>query len=513
MYDKAKSPVPPSAMRRAAAALSGIALALCGAGAAQAQAGPQIPPPDAFNPVDARGVNLYSGSYAYTTTPISMGPAGQGGLSYSAGYDTASGKWRNSLAGMVVRQPFTGSPPTNPYYTVTVMGASHVFLPLVGGAFEAVDGDGTLEKPGGQMVYTALDGSVATFGGGVTYSPFVANEGLISTLVRPNGERIVFTYTAITMTSGFQARRLQSVTNNHGYQIHFQYASNVWSADWYRTVTVTALNNAVDACAPTANTCVFSRTWPSLTFAESASEKSVTDALGRTTRLLFSGGRLTGLRRPTLSTGQNVSLTYDAGGTRIASVNDGSGSWSYTYTPSPVVSPPPYQETMTTLVRDPLAHTTEAVLTATQVDMGVTDYRVVRPLTVTDDLNNTTQYNYPSPDFRLADVTYPEGDRRQYGWTARGDLVSVTRKGKPGSGLADTTIGATLTAGCPATPALCGRPATITDARGAVTTFTYSSTHGGVLSVTAPAPTPGAVQPQTRTAYASHNAWTATAWG
>ena len=56
------------------------------------------------------------------------------------------------------------------------------------------------------------------------------------------------------------------------------------------------------------------------------------------------------------------------------------------------------------------------------------------------------------------------------------------------------------------TPIACRRPCSITDQRGHVTDFTYAS-HGGVLSVTRPAPTPGAVRPQTRFVYASQSAW------
>lgn len=40
-----------------------------------------------------------------------------------------------------------------------------------------------------------------------------------------------------------------------------------------------------------------------------------------------------------------------------------------------------------------------------------------------------------------------------------------------------------------------------TDARGNVTDYTYSATHGGLLTVTAVAPTSGATRPQTRYSY------------
>jgi hypothetical protein len=47
------------------------------------------------------------------------------------------------------------------------------------------------------------------------------------------------------------------------------------------------------------------------------------------------------------------------------------------------------------------------------------------------------------------------------------------------------------------------RPNSTTDARGSVTDYTYSATHGGVLTVTAPAV--GGVRPQTRYSYTLTN--------
>ncbi|MFY0400997.1 MULTISPECIES: RHS repeat-associated core domain-containing protein, partial [Brevundimonas] len=45
------------------------------------------------------------------------------------------------------------------------------------------------------------------------------------------------------------------------------------------------------------------------------------------------------------------------------------------------------------------------------------------------------------------------------------------------------------------------------DALGNTTSYTYDATHGGVLTITAPAPTDGAARPQTRISYAPQTAW------
>lgn len=488
---------------RIAAFAVGVVLLIPAAAAAQT---PQIPPPEPYSPTDANGINLLSGSFTYSSPTISVGPAGSG-LSYTASFDTGANEWRHSVWGGVAREPFIPPSSSTPAYTVTVMGSTAVFA-LVAGEYVLVEGGGTLVRPSGVFIYTALDGTVAVFGGGATYSPFVANEGLISTLTRPNGEVLSFTYTSIAMSPYLQqARRLQSVTNNRGYQIHFQYASDTWSPDWYRTVKVTTLNNAVDACAPTANVCTFNRTWPSLTFGQASGQRTVEDANGHTTTLLSPGGWLSGVRRPTLITGQNITLTRDTNG-KYATFADGYGPWTYTYVTPPPSPVPLFEEVYTTTVRDPLGSDTVVEMSSVQ-SFDLPDnpgYRTTRVTSVTNDLGQETTYEYTT-NWSLGRVTHPEGNSEQYGYTDRGDLVSVTRHPKPGSGLVPTTVSATLTAGCPANPALCGRPATITDAQGNVTTYTYNATHGGLLTETGPAPTPGAVQPQTRYTYAQRYAW------
>ncbi|MNQ61451.1 hypothetical protein D3C85_757660 [compost metagenome] len=53
----------------------------------------------------------------------------------------------------------------------------------------------------------------------------------------------------------------------------------------------------------------------------------------------------------------------------------------------------------------------------------------------------------------------------------------------------------------------CNLPTSITDARGGVTDYTYDPVHGGVLTETRPAPTPGAPRPQTRYQWEPRYAW------
>jgi hypothetical protein len=80
--------------------------------------------------------------------------------------------------------------------------------------------------------------------------------------------------------------RLQSVTSSFGYQVQFQFKSDSTAspADYYTLAKATAFNLGTDYCDPTATSCSFSQTWPSVTFGafNGFVPGTVTDAMGRT---------------------------------------------------------------------------------------------------------------------------------------------------------------------------------------------------------------------------------------
>lgn len=500
-------------VRRLRAVLTAAAIWISAAATSAAQT-PEIPPPASYNPIDANGVNVSSGSFEPNTTTIAIGPQ-DGGLSYSASYDTSVMAWRHSVSGMITRTPFLPNPPpgTIPLYTVVVMGQSFKYRQLLNGTFVPVEGaTATLSLSGSTYTLTMSDGTVALYSTLLgTYSPYLANEGLITSITRPNGEVISFKYTSIDMGSGNYARRLQSVNNNLGYQLHFAYASNSWSSNWYRFTEVTALNNAVEYCNPASNSCSFTNDWPSLSFGGTLNvDETVTDSLGRTTHFLFTGGHLTGVRRPTLGSGQNLTLTWGnfLDTDRVASLSNGAGTWDYAYVQgAPVTgcSPPVCVDTITT-INDPLNEDTE-VLTRSVDPQDNTENRIVRVRSVTNALNQTTLYDYNN--WRLSRITQPEGNKVEYTYDGAGNITERREIAKT-PGPSDLVMTATYPTSC--NPVTCNRPITITDARGYRTDITYDSTHGGVLTVTAPAPTGSApvglgTRPQTRYTYDDFSAW------
>lgn len=435
-----------------------------------------VPPPAVRSVIDENGVNLLTGHIDVRTPEVSIGQAGHGGLAYSRYFDTEVAAWRDDLSGVINSNGAD--------FTVTLMGASQKFT-VAGGVFTEVEPQGatlTFNSVSNTYLYTTADGSQATFDKALAGTqPTQANEGRITSLLDPSGERLTFTYVNFSGL-GFPAQRLQSVNNNLGYQLKFEYESNTADASGLKLVKVTAINNAVDYCDPAANGCVaLSQAWPSLTFAVSGDDHTVTDALSRTTRYTILIGKVTAIRRPSSAT-DNITIGYYLDG-RVTGLSDGVSAWSYTYNYS--------GSSVTTTLTAPLSRT--RVVVANTVTGTVTSD--------TDALSRTTSYLYDAAN-RLQRVTNPEGDYFQYAYDSRGNVTQSRHVAKAGSGIADIVASATFAASC-VNPITCNSALSVTDPRGFTTDFTYDATHGGLLSATSPAPTLAAVRPQARYAYTS----------
>ncbi len=99
--------------------------------------------------------------------------------------------------------------------------------------------------------------------------------------------------------------------------------------------------------------------------------------------------------------------------------------------------------------------------------------------------------------------TDPEGIRTWPTYDAANNIIHARRVAKPGSGLADIVISATYNT---LNPVVAAKPTSTTDAKGNVTDYVWDQVHGGLLSETLPAPSPGAPRPQTRHEYAQRHA-------
>lgn len=298
-----------------------------------------LEPPAVYQAVDQFGVDVISGNVQISTPTISVGDPANGGLSYSASWDATQEGWRDSTLSRL-SYVIDKSGACTSLYTVVYLGSSNIFQREGCGllTFGRIDGVGSLtENLDGTYRYIAADGSVAVYGGA---SPGGAS---VQTITKVNGE-------VITFGAG-------SIRNNLGYELRF--------TDTGSSRTVTAINNAVDSC-PATGPCTYTVTWPSLTFTSVGNERHVTDALGRTTRVILSGStsgidRPTGVARPTTASGASVTYGYSyvAGrGTVATSASDGVATWTYAYesycppAPAPCVPPDVYQLNTTVTAPD-----------------------------------------------------------------------------------------------------------------------------------------------------------------
>lgn len=458
-----------------------------------------IPEPPVRSTVDENGVDLVSGLLSLKDSGVGIGASGQAGLSHVRHWMGSQG-WRHGFH-LTVTTTATNA-------KVSIGGQSTTFT-LSGSNYVSDQGNGaTLTSTASTFTYTSSDGTIITFDRNLVAnnpSYYGSVQAVGTSILLPSGEQIALTYKPSNyVVSGcfygacfnftVYTIRLQSVTNNTGYQLRYEYGSNTLNAgavnEWYRIAKVTAVNNAIDYCDPAADTCSYSYgSWPYLTYAASTSGsnqlETVTDPLGRQTRYTVnSSGQMIGIKRPGKAT-DNVTISYTNG-------------------------------YVTYLTREALTRSygwslNAGVLTATASDaLGRT--RTVKSNTAllfrTDDTNASGKTTKFTPDGagRVTQIEAPEGNKVQLVYDARGNVIQKRAIAKAGSGLADIIENWSYDTSC-ANLKTCNKPNTYTDARGKVTNYSYDPAHGGVTSVMLPAPSGSGNRPETRTNYSQLYAW------
>jgi RHS repeat-associated protein len=460
--------------------------------AQRAAAQTNVPPPPTVSTVDENGVDLSRGSLIVALPSVSIGSNKSDALNLTL-----------TVEGTALRKSLAGTISTDgTKYMVSLGGGSETFT-LSGGVYTSDSGSGsTLTHPNaGEYDYTMPDGTTAVF---LTIYSATANidQGIasVSTVKRPSGETLTYKYryeTPCIYTGGAgcvsytSALRLQTVNSSQGYGIKFQYKTDVAGtqlnlSNWLTLAKVKSFNRVIDACDDQANSCTVTSVTPELTIAGTPYPgNTFTDALGRVTTLAFTSGRVTGLRYPGHTT-DDVTIGYDGSG-KVSSVTRGSVNYVYGYT-----------DTSTT-------RTTTITRNGTLISSYVFDIANFRLKSYTNGLSKTTSWQY-DPSGRVEYVTQPEGNYTKYTYDSRGNITQRRSVAKAGTGLSDIVASATFPSPC-GNVVTCNQPSTTTDPRGNVTDYTYDPVHGGVLTVTAPAPTSGATRPQTRYSYSSLQAY------
>lgn len=447
-------------------------------------------PAPRFTSVDDHGVDLVLGQPFFTMDEGGIG-SGSGAIRMERIYAAGAGWTDNWSGGLYVA---TVGGVTKTY--VQIGGISDTFTQS-GGVYTSENQQGStlVTIAGGNLLYTAADGTTINFypdnGTPVIYTCPGASAGscqIPTEITRPNGFKFRLTWNAwrecVTAPPPGEScidsqvyRRLNTVTSSAGYSLNVAYAADTPpgayiyaspSDDWFRRTGV-SFNNSVNPPSPA----------PAIAYANpSSTVTNVTDPGGRTWVLTTDAtGRLTGVRRPG-SPSDNIAFAYDATSGLVSSATKDGVTNAYTV---PLTNQ--YK------VTDPMGHAT--TVTA--------DAATGRPASVKDAVNQTVSYLYDS-NARIQRVTQPEGNYTTYGYDARGNATTITNVAKWGSGLANIVTSAAYPSSC-TNPVTCNKPTSTTDAKGFVTDYTFDSTHGGILTVTRPAPATGQARPQSRYSY------------
>lgn len=453
----------------------------CGLIATPALSQNAAPPPDHYS-LDDRGVDVVTGGLYYTATDVVIGDPAQGGLTFER-VPTPSGMGRHNWVGTI---------------DTAVSGRLIVSIGQISDQFSSsgyvnINGTGsTLEQIGGNsnnLLYTSSDGVKYYFQISTTQGSWRSGY-FLSSRIMPTGERVDYAYKVVATCAPapngcapVNFRRIQGVMSGRGYVLKFNYATNVAPTSpsnvggWLNQTGAVASNQAIDYCDYTADVCTYSRAWPSVSYGSSG--QTSTDQSGRTTNYTYNGSAIATVRFPGSST-DDLAITRDSNG-RVSSITDAGGLWTYAYATN--------GSARTTTITN--GATTQIVASSTATNR-VTSYQ--------DQLNSITSYTY-DPQGRLTESVLPEGNRQQFTYDARGNVTQNMYVPKSGSGLANIVTSATYPATC-TNPVICNLPTATTDAAGNVTNYTWDSVHGGPLTITAPAPAPGADRPETRYSYA-----------
>lgn len=477
--------------------LVSVSIFAAAAGAQNASAQSAAPTPPSRSALDQNGVNITIGQAIVSTPTISIGATNSSRLDFNQFYSGKS--WTNPYS-IYLSTSSSGA-------NVTLGGGGDTFT-LSGSSYVAANGNGaTLVAVSGGYLYTMSDGTTINFsssliGGSAAYYGGGTVQAIATSMTRPNGEILTFTYKQQAMTGAIPGGgsgpmnyvRLQSVNSNLGLQIKLSYSLSFMSAStdaptWMQLSNARALNNSADYCDPTSDSCTFSQSWPKLDFSYASSGSntimSVTDSMGAITAITTdSSGRPIGFRKPN-DTSDTTTISYDSNG--IIS-NMSRNGISYQYSMQPAYN----------LVYMSLTGPSGTIY-------SVTSNSVTGQVTSTADaLGNTTNYGNDGYG-RVTSVTYPTGNSTQYVYDGRGNVTSQTEVPKSGSGLPNITLSATYPANC-TNAVSCNKPTSTTDAAGNVTNYAYDPVSGMLTSITGAADANGN-HPQTRYTYSSMQAY------
>lgn len=436
----------------------------------------QLMPPRLYT-VSPTGVDLATGSFTTSATDLSIGT-----LSLERSYVTADGPtwtssayfgygWTHNYDIYAYQTNFNSDAKT----TVIIGRSVYRFAGWPPSTYPEADELGTtLTSVGGAMVFTDRDGTIYRFLSGSTAK--------VSTITHPDGTVITFNY-----VSGLP----KTIVSNRGYALVFDYSSTQVTAACGFNLAVSYVTTST-TCSGAALKVTYGYTSSKLT--------SVTDVTNNTAHYSYGfGGVLSCLTDPGTTTCKitNTNVAGPGGGSAIivsAQTTADGATWGYQC------------DCGIAELADPEDLNAQDGTRMTKPDSATSDFTFVRG-SPTYYKNENGKIYTPSYIGRTPlSIISPEGNQANFSYN--GGLVEskVSFVAKTGSGLATIDQGSkTFPTSC-TNPVICNLPLTVTDAKGAVTTYTYDSTHGGVLTETKPADSSG-ISAVVRHAYAQKYAY------
>ena len=483
-------------LRLAALLSTSVIAGMSFAQSAQAQTAPAAP---VRSSIDGNGVDLFDGTLSVDAPSISLGD-NENGISYHR-WNRGSGWTDSSMAFMNL----SGS-----IMTVAIGEASDSFT-VSGSTYTSTEGNGsTLTYNSTTLIYTYTrnDGTVARFNKTRLneWVPY-GNNGLVLDITNPKGESLSFSYGSVQYCAAWKpssgsdiclrttnAYRMNAITSSYGYRLTPSYDAYEYFYDidspsiqpdfvlWSTPTSMGGLN-----LASSATTVLVSQSFGD-TVNAGVTSYVVTDQLSRQAKYRMSGAQIVGITRPGAST-EDVTIAYTLG--KVSSVTTPIGTTSYGRSDAGNVR--------TVTVTDPGTH----------VSTFLFDIPSRRMTSVTDPLGRTSTMIYDTSG-RVTRSTAPEGNYVQFTRDARGNVTEQRAVSKTPGTPPDIVTTASYPASC-TNIKTCNQPDWTKDALLRQTDYTYDATHGGVLTVTAPAP--ATIRPQTRYSYTGLQAYYANTSG
>lgn len=506
------------------------------------------PPPEKMA-VSPGGVDMRTGHYAYDATDLTIGAGNPGDLSLKRinslgipghvdAFANFASNWDIMITEKLVNiseQNFQHGSGADLEMGVRYGGRSDTFRRYSGSAFEQVSMAGTASLTwtgtlsAAVYTYTASDGTVVTFrpinGGDCSTYMRCA---YVSQIVEPDGIKYTLEYDSSAPA------RLRSVASSRGYAMLFEYSGN--------NVVKACVLNLAFATKPSNNVCpsgaLMTTTYGYTSFAGATKLASVTNAsatanftYGGTSPNFTMGFVKPGDTSPWLTNTYYLYSSDDEGTGEVISRQDfADGSYyTYAYNYMPEITGQPMRIAGGTFTdaggftstveysfpiipgsQNPNVPLTVGMPQNYQTTSGPTTVSTRAGVSTYDYCDRYVMANLPSNQHHRCLVTMlqssvdPSGIQTLYsydGWVYR-NVTEVRRK--PNSGpLADIVTTAQYSY---SNPKLYTKPVWTRDALGNQTDYTYDSTHGGVLTETAPADVNG-VRPVKRYVYALRYAW------